>query len=58
MKIGELIEQLGGKLAHGDTETEIGAVNSTGEPLREIWSLPKMRRRRPRRSRVAPAPWC
>ena len=28
MKVGELIEKLGGSLAHGDTETEIGAVNA------------------------------
>jgi len=31
MKIGELIQTLGGKLVHGDAQTEIGAVNATAQ---------------------------
>ena len=42
MTIGELIEQLGGKLAQGDAEIVIAGVNSPANARRTSWYLPRM----------------
>ena len=59
MKLGELIEVLGGKLVAGDPEHQVDGreLCRAGRSLRS-WSLPRMRPRRPRRWPAVPAWLC